>query len=199
MVRSALSSDLRDLGPVRLAAIRGLSAAVVGAYRVALGDRFDAGEGVVANHRLLIKGPGRIRIADRANLFTFGVGRRLRLITRSPRAVIDIGENAQLNGTDVQAEERIEIGPDCMVGQAHLLDTDMHSLAFDRRTNRDAPVRVAPIVLERNVWVGRGAAILPGVRVGENSVIAYGSVVTADVPPCVVVAGNPARVVRTLP
>jgi NDP-sugar pyrophosphorylase family protein len=199
MFRSALSSDLRDLDPVRLAALRALSATVLAAYRTALGDRFLIGEGVVANHRLVVKGPGRIRVGDGANLFAFGVGRRTRLITRSPRATIDIGENVRLNGADIQAEDRVEIGPDCIVGQAHLLDTDMHSLSFDRRTNPDAPVRVAPVVLERNVWVARGAAILPGVRVGENSVVAYGAVVTSDVPPCVLVAGNPAKVVRTLP
>ncbi len=199
MVRSALSHDLQDLDPVRLAALRALSATVLAAYRTALGDRFLVGRGVVANHRLVVKGPGRIRIGEWANLFAFGVGRHTRLVTRSTRATIDVGENARLNGADIQAEDRVEIGPDCIIGQAHLIDSDMHSLGFDRRTNPDAPVRVAPIVLERNVWVARGAAILPGVRVGENSVIAYGSVVTSDVPPCVLVAGNPAKVVRTLP
>lgn len=199
MIHGAPSSDVRDLDPVRLAALRAVSAAVLGGYGVVLGDRLAAGANVIANHRLIIKGPGRVVLADRVNLFAFGAGRRTRLITRSAGATIRIGENARLNGADIQAADLVEVGPDCIVGQAHLLDTDMHSLAFDRRTNPDAPVRSAPVVLERNVWVARGAAILPGVRVGEGSVVAYGSVVTADVPPCVLVAGNPARVVRSLP
>ena len=139
-----------------------------------------------------------VSIGDRANLFAFGAGRRTRLISRTPSAQIRIGENARLNGADIQADTLVEIGPDCIVGQAHLVDTDMHSLALDRRTNRSAPVRSEPIVLERNVWVARGAAILPGVRVGAGSVVAYGSVVTRDVPPGVLVAGNPAEVKRSL-
>ena len=51
----------------------------------------------------------------------------------------------------------------------------------------------------RNVWIGARALILPGVTVGENSVIAGGAVVTKDVPPNTVVGGNPARVLKNLP
>ena len=55
-----------------------------------------------------------------------------------------------------------------------------------------------PIVIERNVWIAAGATIIGGVTVGENSVIAAGSVVTKDVPPNTLVGGNPARVIRSL-
>jgi acetyltransferase-like isoleucine patch superfamily enzyme len=199
MFDGAHSSDLRGLDPVRLAALRALSATVLGGYAAVFGGRFAVGRGVVANHRLIVKGPGRYDLGDGANLFAFGAGRRTRLVTRHEGATIRIGRNARLNGADLQAALLVEVGDDCIVGQAHLLDTDMHSLALDRRTNADAPVRTEPVVLERNVWVARGAAILPGVRVGEGSVVAYGSVVTADVPAGVLVAGNPAKVVRTLP
>lgn len=64
---------------------------------------------------------------------------------------------------------------------------------------RDAATREAglefgkPITIGRNVWIGGGALILPGVRVGDDSVIGAGAVVTRDVPPGVTVAGNPAR------
>jgi acetyltransferase-like isoleucine patch superfamily enzyme len=168
----------------------------VGSYRILRRDRIRFGRDVIANHRLSIRGPGMVVVGDRANLYAFG--QRTRLVARTPQSKIVVGENARLNGPLVQADIRIEIGPDCIVGQAHLLDTDMHSLALDRRTNPGAPVRTAPVVLERNVWVARGAAILPGVRIGEGSVVGYGAVVASDVPPKVVVAGNPARVVRDL-
>jgi maltose O-acetyltransferase len=49
-----------------------------------------------------------------------------------------------------------------------------------------------------NVWIGRSAIILPGVTIGDNAVVAAGAVVTKDVPDATLVAGNPARVVRTL-
>jgi hypothetical protein len=198
MVSRAPSPDLDGLDPVRLRALQALSFSVLAAYRALLGDRLVVGDGVVANHRLLIKGPGTIVVGAGANLFAFGVGRHTRLVTRRRGACIRIGANARLNGAEIQADTLIEVGPDCIVGQAHLIDTDMHALDRDRRTNRSARIRSEPIVLERDVWVARGAAILPGVRVGEGSVVGYGSVVTSDVPPGVVVAGNPARVVKSL-
>jgi len=55
-----------------------------------------------------------------------------------------------------------------------------------------------PVVIERNVWIAAGVTIIGGVRVGENSVVAAGSVVTRDVPPNALVGGNPARVIRSI-
>lgn len=55
-----------------------------------------------------------------------------------------------------------------------------------------------PVVLKRNCWIGAGAVILPGVTVGENSIVGAGSVVTKDVPDNTVVAGNPAKFVKQL-
>jgi acetyltransferase-like isoleucine patch superfamily enzyme len=52
---------------------------------------------------------------------------------------------------------------------------------------------VQPITIGDNVWIGRNALVFPGVTVGENSIVAAGAVVTSDVPPGSVVAGNPAR------
>src|SRR5436190_11664666 len=129
------SIDVDNLDPIRRLALEGMSAAVLDVYRLVRGSRLHVGRGVICNHRLIIKGPGQVSIGDRANLFAFGEGRRTRLITRRPGAEIRIGENARLNGADLQADTLIEIGPDCIVGQAHLVDTDMHSLALDRRTN----------------------------------------------------------------
>jgi maltose O-acetyltransferase len=55
-----------------------------------------------------------------------------------------------------------------------------------------------PVTIGKNVWLGAGSAILKGVNIGENSVVGFGAVVTDDVPPNCVVAGNPARIVKTL-
>jgi acetyltransferase-like isoleucine patch superfamily enzyme len=185
------------LDPWRRFALLAASAAVLGTYRVAFGDRVRFGRQVIANHRLRISGPGRVVVGDRANLYAYLYSRTC-LWTRTREAAIRIGRNARLTGSLLQADTLIDIGPNCIVGQAHILDTDMHSLALDRRTNPDAAVRSEPVVLERNVWVGRGAAILAGVRIGEGSVIGYGAVVTSDVPPGVIAAGNPASVIRPL-
>lgn len=56
----------------------------------------------------------------------------------------------------------------------------------------------APVIIEDNVWIGEGCAILKGVTIGEGSVVGCRSVVTKDVPPYSVVAGNPAKVVKSL-
>jgi len=56
----------------------------------------------------------------------------------------------------------------------------------------------APVIIKKNAFIGLGAIILPGVTIGENSIVAAGAVVTKDVPPCTLVGGAPARVIKKL-
>ncbi|MGY1607517.1 MULTISPECIES: DapH/DapD/GlmU-related protein [unclassified Geodermatophilus] len=72
------------------------------------------------------------------------------------------------------------------------------SAADDTRTMREKWEAAAPITIGDDVWLGGGAIVLPGVTIGENTVVGAGSVVTRDLPADVVAVGNPARVVRTL-
>ena len=90
----------------------------------------------------------------------------------------------------------IRIGNNVMFGSNVQLMTPIHPL--DPELRREGWEAGAPINIGDNVWVGSGAIILPGVTVGANSVVGAGAVVSRDVPPNVVVAGNPARVVRNL-
>lgn len=107
---------------------------------------------------------------------------------------LEIGDGTFLNqGATIIAAHSITIGPDVLVGDhVAIYDTDYHPL------EEGAPVRSAPVIVERNAWLARGCVILPGVTVGESAVVGAGSVVTEDVPPRTLVAGNPARVVREL-
>jgi len=89
----------------------------------------------------------------------------------------------------------IDIADDVMIGPNVSLVTSGHPIAPDQRR---AGVTAAPIVIERNVWIAAGATIIGGVTVGENSVVAAGAVVTHDVPPNMLVGGNPARVIRSI-
>lgn len=89
----------------------------------------------------------------------------------------------------------LSIGDDVMIGPNVSLITSSHPLAPSER--RDGVI-ARPIVIEKNVWIAAGAIVIGGVTIGENSVVAAGAVVTRDVPPDSLVAGNPARVVRSI-
>src|ERR1700759_4365621 len=89
----------------------------------------------------------------------------------------------------------LDIGDDVMIGPNVSIITSGHPIAPSQRR---AGVTAKPIVIERNVWIGASATIIGGVTVGENSVIAAGSVGTKNVPPNTLVGGNPARVIRSI-
>jgi maltose O-acetyltransferase len=90
----------------------------------------------------------------------------------------------------------ITIGRDCLFGPNVQLLTPTHPL--DPQPRRDKLEAAKPIVIEDNVWLGGAVTVLPGVTIGENSVIGAGSVVTKDVPANSVAVGNPARVIRSI-
>jgi acetyltransferase-like isoleucine patch superfamily enzyme len=89
----------------------------------------------------------------------------------------------------------LDIADDVMIGPNVSLITSGHPLEPSRRR---AFVTARPIVIERNVWIAAGATVIGGVTVGENAVVAAGSVVTRDVPANTLVGGNPARIIRSI-
>lgn len=88
----------------------------------------------------------------------------------------------------------ITIGDDVFIGPKVNLITINHDVNPE---NRSATYG-RPIVIEDKVWIGINATVLPGVRIGYGSIIGAGSVVTKDVPPMTIVAGNPARIIRKI-
>jgi acetyltransferase-like isoleucine patch superfamily enzyme len=89
----------------------------------------------------------------------------------------------------------LDIADEVMIGPNVSIITVGHHLGPSQRR---AVTIGKPIAIERNVWIATGATIIGGVTVGENSVVAAGSVVTRDVPPNTLVGGNPARVIRSI-
>lgn len=81
-----------------------------------------------------------------------------------------------------------------MIGMNVTIATLNHGLPLETR-NTTYP---SPVIIGENVWIGSNATILPGVTVGDNSVVAAGAVVTKDVPQNTVVAGVPAKVVKEI-
>ncbi|GIG54228.1 sugar O-acetyltransferase [Demequina activiva] len=90
----------------------------------------------------------------------------------------------------------VVIGEDCLIGPRCGIYTPNH--AEDPVRRREGFERAAPVVIEDNVWLGGSVTITPGVTIGRDSIVGAGSVVTRDVPPGVVAAGNPCRVLRDL-
>lgn len=109
---------------------------------------------------------------------------------------IRVGRNVFINqGCTLNDIGGIEIGDDVLVGPRVSLITSGHPLDPDQRRSQ---IVAAPIVIERNAWLGAGATVLHGVRVGADSVVAAGAVVTHDVPRRTLVAGVPARALRSI-
>ncbi|HEX6293196.1 MAG TPA: acyltransferase [Herpetosiphonaceae bacterium] len=176
------------------AIVRALTAYVVAKYRLLRGDRVQFGPGFQANRKLVIKGPGRVIFGAHVNAWAHE--ERNVIITYGPDVTIAIGSHVRLNGVGLMAKRGITIGDHCILGSTLLVDTDFHSVRRDRTTNPYAPVHSAPITVCDNVWLAGQTVVLKGVTIGANSVVGFRAVVTRDVPPDVIVAGNPARVVR---
>jgi len=127
------------------------------------------------------------------------VGEHFRLI---PPFYTDCGRNIRIgsrvfinqNCTFYSLAE-IVIADDVMIGPNVGLITSEHPVA---PSQRHACLLGKPITVEKGVWIAAGATVIGGVTIGENSVVAAGSVVTRDVPANMLVAGNPARIVRSI-
>jgi maltose O-acetyltransferase len=89
----------------------------------------------------------------------------------------------------------VRIGDFAFIGPAVQIYTPLHPLDAARRRREEYG---KPVEIGDDVWIGGGAIILPGVRIGTRTVIGAGSVVTKDIPDGVLAVGNPCRVIRTV-
>ena len=175
----------------KLAAARGLGWLSTLPYRFR--SRYRLGPGLLGNGRLRLIGPGRVFLEANVNAWSHAEVNRL--ITTRPEAVIRIGRNARLNGCTIIAARLVEVGADCVLGSCEVRD---HFPYSESPLQRRQPADALPVSIGENVWVGGQVSILPGVTVGRDSVIGIHAVVFEDVPPGVIVGGNPARVLRPL-
>lgn len=107
------------------------------------------------------------------------------------------GKNVYANfGLSLVDDTKIEIQDEVMIGPNVTLCAGTHPLSPELRLQK-AQYNL-PITLERNVWLGAGVIVLPGVTIGENSVIGAGSLVTKDIPKNVLAYGSPCKVIRDI-
>lgn len=108
-----------------------------------------------------------------------------------------LGRNVYVNFNLTLVDDTdVYIGDDVMIGPNVVISTAGHPIDPELR-KKSAQFNI-PVVIGNNVWIGAGAVILPGITIGENSVIGAGSIVSRDIPPNVVAVGNPCRVLRPI-
>lgn len=110
---------------------------------------------------------------------------------------ISIGENffanhnlVLLDGAKITIGDNVFIGPNCC------LTTAAHPI--DKEQRNEGLEFALPVTIGHNVWLGAGVTILPGVEIGDNTIIGAGSVVTKSIPPNVVSVGDPCRILRNV-
>ncbi len=116
---------------------------------------------------------------------------------RCHEGVVSIGAKTVMGQEcTISAYQRVRIGEQCVIAdRAMFIDFD-HGVVEVERPIRQQGIYKRDVEVGSNVWIGYGACILRGVRVGDNSIVGTNSVVTRDVPANAVVAGIPARVIR---
>lgn len=131
-------------------------------------------------------------ISKTNNFNLIGINRPCIIATHSTKAVIEIGNNSGFSGTVIGAFKSIKIGSNVKCGANTLItDSDWH--LDDPRSGE-----IKEVILEDNVWLGEGTKVLKGVRIGKNSVIGAGSIVTSNIPENVIAAGNPCRIIKNI-
>ncbi|MGJ8655495.1 MAG: sugar O-acetyltransferase [Akkermansiaceae bacterium] len=110
---------------------------------------------------------------------------------------ITLGNNVFLNFNCVILDvAKVTIGDNTLIGPSVQIYTATHPIdAAERRTGIES---AKPITIGADVWIGGAAIINPGITIGDRSIIGAGSVVTKDIPPDVIAAGTPARIIKQL-
>jgi acetyltransferase-like isoleucine patch superfamily enzyme len=164
----------------------------------------------------------RLQVTHRAEIFHHGKNKNQ--IVLGDFVVLDgtlevyvhgkmtVGDYSYVGRARIYCANSISIGKHCLISDnVCVMDSDLHPLSAKKRVaiaerwasgefpDVYADTPNAPVILENHCWIGFGAAILKGVRVGEGAIVGAGSVVTKNVPAWTIVAGNPARIIREIP
>lgn len=166
---------------------------------------------VTCSHRLMVRHQTNRALGP----MNFSVGRQSRLegaFTLAGDGVISIGSYCSFRGgVRLSAKTRISIGDHVFAAEdVFITDNDNHptSPAYRKEMTLTPPsspswkitdsVASSPVTIGDNVWLGKSAIVLKGVTIGTGSIVAAGAVVTKDIPPFSIAAGNPAKVVKTI-
>jgi len=147
------------------------------------------------NNKLIIG--DNVYLRSNAKGYHAGMPFSTTILIDKKNAICKIGNNCRINGAYIHAQKKIIIGENSVVASGvNIIDSNGHEvLSKNRTTGRDNPEK---IIIGKNVWIGLNAIILKGTTIGDNSIVAAGSVVKGNIPENVVVQGNIAKVVKKI-
>ncbi len=117
----------------------------------------------------------------------------------SKEGKIKIGNEVYLNGTSIISEQEVTLGSRIGIGaNVVIMDTNTHNVVYKDRVKRWDKIKRGPVVIGDDVWIGANSFIMKGVTIGNGSIVAAGSIVTSDVKPFSIYAGNPAKFVKSI-
>lgn len=125
---------------------------------------------------------------------------------------LTIGDYTFIGRSRIFAAHKVDIGKGVLISDnVVIMDSNLHQISSTKRAliseawaNGQFPdvytgIPYARVVISDNVWIGANVVVLKGISIGEGAIVGAGSVVTKNVPPYTIVAGNPARVIREIP
>jgi acetyltransferase-like isoleucine patch superfamily enzyme len=153
----------------------------------------------------IVRGNNNVTIGDnfvmRSSVSRNSIGVSQPVIIRllNKGATLCIGDNVGLSGCSIITADTIKIGNDVLIGTGVIImDNDLHDIHYSNRRLFIENINPKPIIIKNGVFIGARAIILKGVTIGEGAVIGAGAVVSRNVLPYTIVAGNPAKYVKNV-
>ncbi len=171
-----------------------LSKLFVVCYKMLYGKRVSFGKNVLVNHKFKLAGQGKLVVSDNCNLWAHEESNKF--FFYSDKAEIRIGEGSRLNGITIHCQEKVTLGSNCLTGSAIIMDTDFHQFHDPSHILYGNP-KSKPVTVGNNVWLCGQSVLLKGSNIGDKSVVGFRAVVTKQFTNDVVIAGNPAKIVRS--
>jgi maltose O-acetyltransferase len=163
-------------------------------YKIRYGGKVHFGKNIIINHKFKISGKGKLFIGDFTNLWAHAESNSFNFYNK--KSVIRVGKNSRLNGLTCHCLESISIGENCLIGSSIIMDTDFHTFDDPSHILFQNPIS-KQVVIGDFVWLSGQSVILKGCQIGNKSVVGFRAVVTKSFPGNVVIAGNPAKVVKS--
>jgi len=152
-----------------------------------------------------IKNPSSVKFGNNVVLCSdpskndIGVNHPVILSCLNSNAIIKIGDNTGISGASISAMKKIIIGKNCLIGaNVMIVDNDFHPIEPNNRRYSKENIGCGEVIIKDNVFIGTSTIVLKGVTIGENSVVAAGSVVTKNIDANSIYGGNPCKKIKDI-